>query len=226
VTDWCIEGMTALDEDVCYVLPPLATGKPRRLLVYLHGLVPPLADSLQKRTVEGAVLRAATRAGAAAIVPRGRRGIGPARAHDGWAWPTDPATHARLVKELVARWVRAKEKVEAIAGAPFARTYLAGSSNGAYFLSALALRGDCDELGLPIAGFGAMSGGAPGRLVGSAHPLYVGYGLYDEESLRGAKALVALVKPAGWPVQESQHPFGHGAREIYLDEAFTFWDAH
>jgi len=40
-TDWCIEGMVPLDEDVCYILPPLAQDKPRRLLVYLHGIVRP-----------------------------------------------------------------------------------------------------------------------------------------------------------------------------------------
>jgi hypothetical protein len=162
VTDWCIEGMRALDEDVCYVLPPTTAARPRRLLVYLHGIVPPTAKSVQKETVEGAVLRAALRAGAAAIVPRGRRGIGPEGARDWWAWPTAPAAHEQLVRELVARWGRAKQKLEGLAGAPFERTYLAGSSNGAYFLSALALRGDCDELGFPIDGYGAMSGGAPG----------------------------------------------------------------
>jgi predicted esterase len=229
-TDWCIEGMKGLDEDVCYVLPELRAG-PRRLLVYLHGIVPPTKESVQKQTVQGAVLNAARRAGAAAIVPRGRRGIGPEGASDWWAWPTSPATHAKLVKEIVARWVAAKTKLEGIAGAPFERTYLAGSSNGAYFLSALALRGDCDELGFPIAGYGAMSGGAPGgrgadALAGRApRPVYVGFGTYDAETKSGARALAAVCGAARWPVRIAEHPFGHGAREIYLDEAFTFWDA-
>jgi hypothetical protein len=30
---WCIEGLRALDQDVCYVLSPLADARPRRLLV-------------------------------------------------------------------------------------------------------------------------------------------------------------------------------------------------
>ena len=230
-TDWCIDGMTALDEDVCYVLPPPGPG-PRRLLVYLHGIVPPLRESVQKTTVQSAVLHAATKAGAAAIVPRGRRGIGPAGAQDWWAWPTDPATHARLVKELVARWAAAKRRLEGMVGAPFARTYLAGSSNGAYFLAALALRGDDDDLGLPIDGYGAMSGGAPGgRGPGAlatrrARPVYIGYGAFDEESKKGAKALASVFTAAHWPAKLSEHPFGHGAREVYLDEAFAWWDSH
>jgi predicted esterase len=229
VTDWCIEGMKGLDEDVCYVLPELRPG-PRRLLVYLHGIVPPTKDSVQKQTVQGAVLNAARRAGAAAIVPRGRRGIGPDGARDWWAWPTSPASHGQLVKELVSRWAAAKKKLEAIAGGPFERTYLAGSSNGAYFLSALALRGDCDDLGFPIAGFGAMSGGAAGgrgasALAGRApRPVYVGFGTYDAETKAGARALGAVFEAAHWPVRIAEHPFGHGAREVYLDEAFVFWD--
>jgi predicted esterase len=220
--------MTALDEDCCYVSPP---GGSSKLLVYLHGIVPPTKDSVQKQTVQGAVMRAATRAGVAAIVPRGRRGIGPDGARDWWAWPTSPATHAQLARELVARWIVLETKLEALLGRKFERTYLAGSSNGAYFLSALALRGDCDELGFPVDGYGAMSGGAAGgRGVGALaghtpHPVYVGFGTYDAETKPGALGLAGVFERAHWPVRVAEHPFGHGAREVYLDEAFTFWDA-
>ncbi len=228
-TDWCVEGMKPLDEDVCYVLPPLGEGKPRRLLVYLHGIVPALPVSVQKTTVQGAVMRAASRAGAAAIVPRGRRGIGPEGAKDWYAWPTDPATHAKLVRELIARWALAKKKLEGLAGAPFEATYLAGSSNGAYFLTAIALRGDADDLDFAIDGYGAMSGGAPGGRGADAlakrmpRPFYIGYGAYDDASKKGAQALASVTTAAHWPTKLAQHPFGHGAREVYLDEAFAFW---
>jgi predicted esterase len=227
-TDWCVEGMKGLDDDCCYVEPPGAT----RLLVYLHGIVPPVKDSVQKRTVKQAVMNAATRAGVAAIVPRGRRGIGPARAHDWWAWPTSPGTHAQLIGEIVARWSVLKKKLEAARGRSFERTYLAGSSNGAYFLSAIALRGDADELGFPIDGYGAMSGGAPGGRGPSAlkgrspRALYVGYGAFDAETKSGALALAAVFESAKWPLRVAEHPFGHGAREAYLDEAFAFWASH
>lgn len=227
-TDWCVEGMRGLDEDACYVRPQ---GRATKLLVYLHGIVPPTRDSVQKQAVQGAVIAAARRAGALAVVPRGHRGIGPGGARDWWAWPTSPATHAQRVKEIVARWVEMKKKLEALNGAPFEKTYLAGSSNGAYFLSALALRGDADALGFPIDGYGAMSGGAPGgrgadALSGRApRPVYVGYGTYDAETKKGAKALADVFEAAGWPVKIAEHPFGHGAREVYLDEAFAFWSA-
>ena len=226
-TDWCVEGMKGLDEDCCYVAPVGAT----RLLVYLHGIVPPVKDSVQKQTVEGAVMKAAMRAGVAAIVPRGRRGIGPAGAHDWWAWPTSPDAHARMIKEIVARWAVLKKKLEDARGRGFEKTYLAGSSNGAYFLSAIALRGDADELGFPIDGYGAMSGGAPGGRGADAlkgrgsRAIYVGYGAYDAETKPGALALAGVFESAHWPVRLAEHPFGHGAREVYLDEAFAFWAA-
>ena len=228
-TDWCIEGLTALTEDVCYVLPPHDAGGPRRLIVYLHGIVPPEADSPQKRTVETAVLHASQRAGVAAIVPRGRRGIGPAQARDWWAWPTTSDAITTLTPSIVAGWVAAKKKLEALAGAPFERTYLAGSSNGAYYVTALAIRGAVPTADFPVDGFGAMSGGAAGA--GAAQrlaqvpprPFYVGFGSYDEESKSNAHALVAALEGARWPVKAEEHPFGHGAREVYLDEAIGFW---
>jgi predicted esterase len=231
VTDWCVDGLSPLDEDVCYLLPPLAERKHRRLLIYLHGIVPPQPVSPQKHTVETAVLRASARAGAAALVPRGLRGIGPGQANDWWAWPTAPAAHAALTPSIVARWAAAKRKLEAIAGAPFERTYLAGSSNGAYFLAALALRGDLVALGFAVDGFGAMSGGASGGrapdslAIHARRPFYIGFGTYDEETRTNVRSLVTALEAAHWPVRIAEHPLGHGANEVYLDEAFAFWDA-
>jgi predicted esterase len=167
----------------------------------------------------------------AALLPRGRRGLGPAEARDWWAWPTTSAALAALTPGIVVRWATAKKKLEAIAGAPFDRTYLAGSSNGAYFLAALALRGDVPTAAFPVDGFGAMSGGGAG--VGAAalrareapRPFYVGFGKYDAESSANARALVTLLEAARWPVRSVEHPLGHGANEVYLDEAFEFWSA-
>lgn len=224
-TDWCIEGLEALDEETCYVTPPLAEGKPRRLLVYVHGIIPPVARSTQKDAVMVAVKNAATRAGAVVIVPRGLRGIGPDQAKDWYAWPTSPDTHAAHAKAIVARWAGEKKKMEELLGRPFEKTYLAGSSNGAYFLTSLALSGDLERYGLRVDGYGAMSGGAR-TTIAAAEPrrFYVGFGAFDPDTKRNAIALVAALAAAKWPVKSAEHPVGHGAKEIYLDEAFAFWD--
>lgn len=226
---FCGEGLVPLTEDACALVPPLRDADPPRLLVYLHGIVPPAPGSPTLRNVLGVVASAARRAGAAALVPRGVRGIGPKGAKDWLAWPTSPAEHAKHARALVARWAHAKARLEARVRRPFARTYLAGSSNGAYFVAALALRGDLAAFGFPVDGVGAMSGGSTSGLAPDPRaprpPFYVGYGTYDEDTKKNVAPLVALLAHARWPSKVAEHPLGHGAREVYLDEAFTLWDA-
>src|SRR5690606_14197022 len=136
------------------------------------------------------VASAARRAKAAAILPRGRRGIGPKGAKDWWAWPTSASHHARYSAELVDEWSRARQRLEEALGRRFERAYLAGSSSGAYFLSALALSGAAD-----YDGYAATSGGSAGPLgvrAGAAlkRPFYVGYATGDPTS-NAPKALAA-----------------------------------
>src|SRR5262249_36324914 len=95
VTDWCVEGLAALDEETCYVLPEAGDGGGAAPLVSLHGIVPPVPASPEKERVQLAVLHAAKRAHAAALVPRGLRGVGPSGARDWWAWPTEVGAHAK-----------------------------------------------------------------------------------------------------------------------------------
>ena len=218
----------ALEEDACAFFPA-SVASPPRLLVYLHGILPPEGESPSKANVLSSVASASERAGAVALVPRGIRGVGPKGAHDWLAWPTDPRDHAAHARALVARWSSAKVALEARLGRPFARTYLAGSSNGAYFVAALAARDDLARFGFPVDGLGAMSGGGavgleppPGAAL---PPFYVGYGTYDDDTKRNASSLVALLQRRTWPSRVAEHPFGHGARAVYLDEAFAFWDA-
>lgn len=225
---WCDDGLEPLDEATCVALPPASNG-PLRVLVYLHGIVPPLATSEPKTTVQRTARRAAARAGAALVLPRGVRGIGPAGAQSWYAWPTSPATYAQHAEALVHRFAAARDAASARAGRPAARTYLAGSSNGAYFVAALALRGDLARFGFAVDGVGAMSGGGPSRAAApnlrGTPPFYVGFGAYDAVSRRHGEALAAQLRAGGAEVRRALHPVGHGTREIYLDEAFAFWDS-
>jgi predicted esterase len=224
-TDWCLEGFRAIDEGTCYLLPDGVV--PSRLLVYLAGIVPPTPRSPQKEKVQAVVAAAARRAGVAALLPRGRRGIGPEGARDWWAWPTGPADHAAHAATLLREWTTARTRLEAALGRPFARTYLAGSSSGAYFIAALALRGE-----VAFDGYAALSGGAPGgatvpREAGAPGrpPFYVGYATGDPTN-GGPKALAARLSSGGWPVRVGVLAGGHGAREEYLDEALAFFAEH
>ena len=99
---------------------------------------------------------------------------------------------------------------------------LAGSSSGAYFVASVLLHGDMPE----VAGYAVLSGGSgyttPALATLPPSPVYVGFGQHDTVA-RPARALGAELAALGWPVRVAAHPTGHGAREIYLDEAFDFW---
>jgi predicted esterase len=217
-TDWCIEGVDALDEETCYVLPKEPT---TTLLVYLHGIVPPEKTSQQKTNFETAVKNAARRAGVAALMPRGKQGL-TSRAHGRWwGWPTGGTSYRHHGAELVKRITEKQQRLETLAGVVFTQRYIAGSSAGAYFVAALALHG-----GIAADGFGAMSGGAGGKTDELANlppkPFYIGYGTQDSVGA-SARALADVLRGAGWPVRIAAHPVGHGAKEVYIDEALKFF---
>jgi predicted esterase len=195
---------------------------PRTLLIYLHGVIAPTGR--MQAYVQGVVARAARAHGIVAIVPRGRRGIGPAKTNDWWAWPTTGAAYARYADELVAEWKSARASLEESIGAPFERVWLAGSSNGAYFATVLALKGRFEA-----DAYGAISGGMRGRFTKDdlaerkRVPFYVGYGSQDEAKTDPI-ALADLLREAKWPYKAAEHRVGHGAHDVYMGEAFAFWE--
>lgn len=218
-TDWCLDGWQGLNEATCYALPDSATD-PDELLIYLAGIVPPGGRSAPKEHVQRVVGNVVRRHRVAALLPRGRIGIGPKDAKDWWAWPTSNVDYVKFAAALVEEWKTERRALEDALGHPFKRVYLAGSSSGAYFLSLLAFAGDVD-----FDGYVAASGGAPGpgpSPRATKRPFYVGWGQGDPTN-DGPRALAALLKAKGWPTSEAQHPTGHGAREVYLDEALTFF---
>jgi len=217
---WCLEGLSAFPDEDCYLMPSTLQ-PPVALLIYLHGVISPYGDS--QRQVQGIVARHAAAHGYVALMPRGRRGIGPPPVQDWWSWPTSAETHRKHARAMTESWLEKKRVLETMLGRSFERTYLAGSSNGAFFTAVLAMNGE-----FPADGFGAMSGGSrAGRsratLRATAHPpFYVGYGKYDELKPHPI-SLGELLKDSGWKYKLAEHNTGHGAREVYLDEALLFW---
>jgi predicted esterase len=217
-SDWCIEGLEALDAETCYVLPEHPSDT---LLIYLHGIVPPSRQSAQKTKVESIVRDAALRAGVVALLPRGKRGLAPKATSDWWGWPTSDGLYDKYGDALAARIARTQQELQSALGVTFTHVYVAGSSSGAYFAAELALHG-----GIDADGFGAMSGGAGSATRGldalTPKPFYIGYGSYDTVGT-SARSLGRTLRRAGWPVRISEHKVGHGAQGVYLDEAFEFW---
>jgi predicted esterase len=219
---WCTEGLEALDDETCLVVPQSTVQSPRTLLIYLHGVIAPTGQP--QSFVQGIVRDDARARGYVALLPRGVRGIGPVKTHDWWAWPTDAAAYAAHARSMVAGWLAKRRAIEEALGAPFERTYLAGSSNGAYFVTILALRGD-----IAVDGFAAISGGARGGRQASGlpavrPPFFVGYGSLDEAK-GDPMGLGALLVEAGWPHRLVEHPVPHGLRGVFLEDAFSYWQA-
>jgi predicted esterase len=216
--------MLGLDEETCYVLPAPDAPSARSLVIYLPGIVPPVTPNPQLENVDRIVHDVALARGFTALIPRGRRGIGPPHAKDYYAWPTNAADYAAYAPTMITHWLDAKQTLERALGRPFEHLYVAGSSSGAWFVVALAFRG-----ALPADGWAAISGGSPGTWTSrdlatrTPKPFYVGFGESDPSAAAGARALVAVLRAAKWPVEAQAHPFGHGARAVYLEEAFATW---
>jgi predicted esterase len=221
-SSWCAEGLTPLDDRTCYILPAVPT---RTLLIYLHGIVPPNDESFEKTKVQSVILKAAQRGGVVALVPRGRPGFGPHGRHSWVGWPTTDPLYAKFAAEFVGEFAAAQKKLETLLGVTFAPVYLAGSSSGAYFVARLALHG-----GIEVDGFGVISGGTGTETMEltrlTPKPVYIGYGKYDGYVRRAIPTLVDVLNRAHWPIRVAEHPVDHGAREVYLDEAFSFWREH
>lgn len=219
---FCPPRLRALDVDACFVVPekPVTT-----LLVYLHGIVPPTRESVQKTNLAEVVANASERAGIVALLPRGDQGYAPAKYPGWWGWPTSKQSYERRGPAFIDRIQRKRAQLEQLLGVRFDRMYLAGSSSGAYFVAAVLLHGDMPE----VAGFAVLSGGsgyATSQLPTlPAKPVYVGFGQHDSAA-GPARALGTRLEALGWPVKVAAHPTGHGAREIYLDEAVGFWQQH
>lgn len=215
-SDFCIEGVDALDASTCYVLPDAPTDE---LLIYLHGIVPPTKTSRQKTNFETVVKAASRRANVAALMPRGRVGLAP-KGHEGWrGWPTSRGSYRALAGEIVAELTEKRQRLESLTGKAFERVYLAGSSSGAYFVTALLV-----ERAFPVDGYGIISGAADRPDVDltklTRAPVYIGFGTGDTVG-DAARAFGERLRRADIPVKLSAHPLAHGTAEIYLDEAFA-----
>lgn len=220
--DFCTERVHTLDAEACFALPETRT---RRLLIYLHGIVPPTKESVQKTNFELVVANASERANVVALIPRGEQGFAPARYPGWWGWPTSKASYTQHGVKFIEKIRDKQRKLEAALQAKFERVYLAGSSSGAYFVVAVALHGGMPE----VDGYGVISGGSGYAVEGfdalPKKPVYVGFGKHDSVA-SGARALSRMLERAGWPVRVGEHAVPHGAREVYLDEAFEFWERH
>jgi predicted esterase len=225
-SSWCAPELDALADSACGYLPERATASearaPRTLILFLHSLVP--VGSTWQWEQQRTVLRIAKANGFAALMPRGRRGIGPGRLPDTWAWPTSASAQKELEDDLVAEWVRARAELERRQEARFDRLYVFGFSNGAYYASSLALRGRLEEAN----GYAAFSGGAGGKyasVLGSRTsrrvPIFIGYGTRDP-ARNDMRTLDKTLSLLGWRHRVKAEDVGHTVTETQLRYAIAY----
>jgi predicted esterase len=225
---WCAPELEVLANSACGYLPERATAKaneaavPRTLILFLHSLVQ--ARSTWQWEQQRTVLRIAKANGFAALMPRGRRGIGPGRLPDTWAWPTSATAQKEFEDELVAEWASARAELERRQEARFDRLYVFGFSNGAYYASSLALRGRLEEAD----GYAAFAGGAGGKyasLLGSRTsrrvPIFIGYGTRDP-ARNDMRKLAKTLSLLGWRHRVKAESVGHTVTESQLRHAIAY----
>jgi predicted esterase len=225
---WCAPELDVLADGVCVHLPERAPEKgseakaERTLILFLHSLVP--GGSTWQWEQQRTMLRVAKANGFAVLMPRGRRGIGPGRLPDTWAWPTSASAQDKLEDELVAEWSSARAELERRQRARFDRLYVFGFSNGAYYTSSLALRGRLEEAD----GYAAFSGGAGGKyasVLGSRTsrrvPIFIGYGTRDPAH-NDMSTLGSTLSLLGWRHRVKAEDVGHTVTDTQLRYAIAY----
>jgi predicted esterase len=220
---WCAPELTSITESACF-FSPFGPGteapRARTLVLFLHSLVGD--GSLWAWEQQRLMQRNARRYGFAALIPRGRPGLGPGRDPKVLAWPTASALQEPHEDSLFAEWASARAAAKDRAG-PFERTLVFGFSNGAYYATSLALR---DKL--EVDGFGIFAGGNGGKyhrmLAKKAQhraPIFVGYGTKDADHRR-QESLVTLLAEIEWPHASRADRIGHTVSDAQIREALRF----
>jgi len=241
-TSWCAPELETIAEGTCFWRPtrrehvPVSTeaagaampatgtaNSPDRgstLVLFLHSLVGEGSGFQWEQ--QRAMARIAARYGMYALMPRGRKGIGPGRDPRVYAWPTSMALQAEHEAAIFAEWSQALSRLQASEGR-FGRLLVFGFSNGAYYAASLALRGK-----LAADGYGLFAGGSGSRYLALAGkqaqrrvPIFVGWGTKDPDR-RNQQALARLLGELGWPHRVRSERIGHTVGNRQLEAAMTY----
>lgn len=199
---------------------PSTQPTPKTLVIFLHSLV-----GSEPRAAWPQQLRMSKTAEAyrfAALVPRGRPGLGPGRDPRVLAWPTALELQQQVEQELLDEWRQALRRVEQERGR-FERVLLFGFSNGAYYASNLAFRDAFVTDG--VAAFAGGSGSKYQRLLATRSkrrvPLFVGYGTQDPDHPRQVE-MIRMLRAIDWPHRSRADHVGHTVTDAQLRAALSY----
>lgn len=216
---WCAPELTPLSEQVCFFRAKQQP-TPKTLVIFLHSLIG--AEARAAWPQQRRMVNSAQAYGFAALVPRGRPGLGPGRDPRVLAWPTALELQKQVESELLQQWREAVEHVEAESGR-FERVLLFGFSNGAYYASNLAFREAVQVDG--VAAFAGGSGSKYQRLLASRSkrrvPIFVGYGTQDPDHQR-QQQMIEMLRQINWPHRARADAVGHTVTDAQLRAALAF----
>lgn len=217
----CPDGFEPVGTEACLVAQrPLSSGK---VVVYLHGMLAANAD--WANTQEFQVLGAeAKRRGYVLIAIRGEAGLcyWGKEVKDYYCWPSDRSMQVetnRTLKRLDEVVARVSDRLGARIEAPF----LAGFSNGGFFLSMLVSETRTAARGYAVLHAGGVTGQqfAPER----ARPTILLAARGDVIQLPTMRRLEQILGEAGWKPTFSVREGPHEVNAVDAKAMFEFFDS-
>jgi predicted esterase len=218
----CPAGFEPLGADACLVVPKPVV-RPERFVVYLHGMLPLGTDFSTTPELKAMGLEAKRR-GYVLLAVRGEAGLcyWGKEVKDYFCWPSDRsmATESvRTLKRLNEAIERAKDRVHSGLSMPF----VAGFSNGGFFLSMIATDYSFDARGYAVLHAGGVTGQT--FTADRALPTLLCGAKGDPIQLPTMKLLEQQMLEAGWKPVFSLRAGSHEVVPADAKAVFDFFDS-
>lgn len=208
---WCSDETETLPNGLCYI-DGGHQEENRTLVVFLHGMIGKDVD--WQWLQEKALTRQAKQSKFEAVFARAPLGSG------GYVWPGSLAAQEASEQELIDGWNAARAFLEQRNGKRYDKVFLMGFSSGAYFVSALALRGRVDFDGYAV--FAGGAGGLAAPDVARKAPVYVGVCAEDRQTANHSRSFGSALAARGWPHRVDEQPVGHMFGDVHVAHALAY----
>jgi predicted esterase len=217
---WCAEELETLPNGLCYIDGRASEARAhdgdkntrRTLVVFLHGMIAKDVDWqwLQAR----ALTRQAKQSKFEAVFARAPLGPG------GYVWPGSLSSQETSEQDLIDGWNQARAFLEQRNGKAYDEVFLMGFSSGAYFVSALAMRGRVSFDGYAV--FAGGAGGFAAPDVSTKAPVYVGVCADDSQTANHSRSFGGLLAARGWPHRVDEQRVGHMFSDIHVAHPISY----
>lgn len=208
---WCADDYETLPNGLCHIDGGQKDGR-RTLVIFLHGAIAKDVDWQWMQ--ERALARQAKQSKFEAVFARAPLGAG------GYVWPGTVAAQETSEQDLIDQWNGARAFLEKRNEKKYDEVFLMGFSSGAYFVSALALRGR-----VKFDGYAVFAGGAGGQAaadVAVKAPVYVGVCADDGQTANHSRAFGGALAARGWPSRVDEQKVGHMFSDIHVAHAVAY----